>query len=151
MPRPRAVRRGNHARVYVPSWIQDFKFQIQLNYKQSQGAMLLDMVDGSIVTKKPVSLETRFIFPRPKNKIWKKKPMPREIMPYGKDGDNLLKTIMDALNNVAYHDDSQVWRWSGMKLMASGDESAHTLINLTIYDPNDLGDTCLGSLSNADG
>jgi len=28
------------------------------------------------------------------------------------DGDNIQKIVADALNGIAYHDDSQIWWWS---------------------------------------
>ena len=56
----------------------------------------------------PVRLTVRVFYPRPKSmvgfSVWKtSKP----------DLDNLVKTIKDALNGVAYHDDSQVCQDGG--------------------------------------
>lgn len=76
----------------------------------------------------PVRMEIVFCFPRPKNKIWKTKPMPREWKLTRPDWDNLGKSVCDALNGIAYIDDSQIVDIRIRKYICAGDEKPHTEI-----------------------
>lgn len=65
----------------------------------------------TIITKPldgPLACSLLFLFPRPAAKIWKKNPMPREWCERKPDLDNLLKSVFDALNGLAFHDDRQI-------------------------------------------
>ena len=68
-----------------------------------------------------VALSMGFQFPRPKNKIWKRKPMPSYPHVGKPDLDNLAKAVMDALTKVLYVDDSQISRISMWKDVVPGD------------------------------
>jgi hypothetical protein len=46
----------------------------------------------------PLTVRITFIMPRPKNKVWKQKPMPRYCHIKKPDLDNLVKAVLDALN-----------------------------------------------------
>lgn len=70
----------------------------------------------------PVSMTLTFIFPRPQAMIWKKKKMPKEWHTKKPDIDNLEKTVLDALNGLAYKDDSQVCCVLKSKVIASGSD-----------------------------
>jgi crossover junction endodeoxyribonuclease RusA len=52
------------------------------------------------------------------------------------DGDNLQKSVMDALNGVAYGDDSQVKSWQGLILL----DPAKPRTKVTIESIPDWGD-----------
>jgi len=79
----------------------------------------------------PVSMTITFIFPRPSVMVWKKKPMNREWRPKGKDIDNLIKTICDGLNGVAYIDDRQVVEVIARKCICiNPQEKPRTVINI---------------------
>lgn len=39
------------------------------------------------------------------------------------DLDNIIKSVKDGLNGVAYHDDSQVWRVTATKVWGEKDET----------------------------
>ncbi len=119
-PRPRACKRGDHARVYTPKPAQDRKYNIQKYGKDAYG-------DHPPHTG-AVSMEMTFIMPRPKNRIWKTKPMPREKLTHGPDLDNLAKSVMDALNGVVYLDDRQIFSLITTKWTASGKEAARIII-----------------------
>jgi len=79
----------------------------------------------------PLRLECVFIFPRPKSKVWKTKPMPRVPHTGKPDRDNLLKSLQDALNGLAYRDDSQIFDGVTSKWIAAGDEPPHVEVFIT--------------------
>ena len=70
----------------------------------------------------PVALRVVFVLPRPKRLIWKRREMPRVPHTSRPDLDNLVKSTKDALNGLAWRDDSQVVELSASKCYASGNE-----------------------------
>lgn len=54
----------------------------------------------------PVALSITAIFPYPKSYKGTESPEPHVSRP---DWDNIGKLVSDALNGIAWHDDSQVW------------------------------------------
>ena len=78
----------------------------------------------------PICLSVHFLMPRPQNLMWKTKEMPR--VPCGKrpDVDNLVKTIEDALNGIAYLDDGQITELHVWKQYHAGDEGPKTVIRV---------------------
>jgi len=87
----------------------------------------------------PLRMSIVFVCPRPKNMIWKTKPMPRVWHDYKFDRDNLMKSLQDAMNKIVFLDDSQICSGPIDKVIAAGDESAHVevvierLIDAPIY------------------
>jgi Holliday junction resolvase RusA-like endonuclease len=73
----------------------------------------------------PLAIQIVAVFPRPKSKIWAKRPMPREAKVSKPDVDNILKAIADALTGILWIDDCQLVDVTMRKLIASGDEQAH--------------------------
>jgi len=71
----------------------------------------------------PLELWLTFIFPRPKIRRWKTKPMPRTWYIKTPDVDNLAKAVMDALTGLIWHDDKQVARSKQDKFEAAGLET----------------------------
>lgn len=70
-----------------------------------------------------------FVFPRPKAKIWKTKPMPRYLHALTTpDLDNLEKAILDALTGIVWKSDGQVAQLRSEKWVADGDEFPHARI-----------------------
>lgn len=66
---------------------------------------------GIFNNKEPVKLQVTAYFPIPKSTSKKKaaQMLAKEILPAKKpDADNILKAVNDALNGLAYGDDSQV-------------------------------------------
>lgn len=97
-PRQRHTKGG---RNYTPSQhpVQVFKAAVAYAVRQEyQGELWAG----------PIAMEVSIWFPRPKNKLWKKKRM----LPYWHtakpDADNVLKAIKDALKLVLWLDDAQV-------------------------------------------
>lgn len=103
--RPRFTRVG---RTYTPKKTADYEAQIK--------AAFLD-ADGKY-TEYPVSVRITAMYSTPKSasKEKRKKMMLGEILPTKKpDLDNIAKVVCDALNGIAYKDDSQVCRLAVVK------------------------------------
>jgi len=118
-PRQRIAVVGGHARSYLPS-----KHPVQAWKAAAR------IVAGNEHWEEPLSgpllLTVHFIFHRPKNRIWKTKPMPREYHTKRPDVDNCLKSLMDALSGVIWRDDTQVQIAGALKWVAAGDEQPRT-------------------------
>jgi Holliday junction resolvase RusA-like endonuclease len=99
-PRPTISTRGGFARAYVDAKhpIHAYKQAVRLAYVNAGGEIL----EG------PVEVRITCWFSRPKSHSKKRSvaPEPKAIKP---DSDNLGKAILDSLNGIAYHDDSQVY------------------------------------------
>ena len=123
-PRQRHTMIAGRPHNYTPSKhpVNQFKAACQFAAKASwQGGPL----DG------PLSVEMEFVLPRPKNKIWKTKPMPREDHDKKPDLDNLCKSVKDALSKVLWRDDSQISQLSASKSVASGEEAPHVVVTVS--------------------
>ncbi|MEM9588985.1 MAG: RusA family crossover junction endodeoxyribonuclease, partial [Planctomycetota bacterium] len=90
-PRPRATIRGFHAAVYTPSKhpVEAFKATVRM--------AAADVMRGRAPLQGPLRVDAEFVFPRPRNRVWKTKPMPRERHTKKPDRDNLDKAALDAL------------------------------------------------------
>ena len=78
--------------------------------------------------KDPLTIRIDAVFSRPKNLIWKTKPMPRVLRGKTPDFDNVAKAVCDALTGIVWEDDrfvhcNGVYRWT-----AAGAEEAHTRV-----------------------
>jgi len=82
----------------------------------------------------PISLSVHFLMPRPKAMMWKRKGTPRVPSSKKPDIDNLIKTVEDALNGVAYNDDGQIAALHVWKDYHSGDEGPKTIIRIEEID-----------------
>jgi Holliday junction resolvase RusA-like endonuclease len=100
-PRPRITRKGP-PRAYVPS---DHAVHA---YRAAIAEEARDV--GCDLTDKPVSVEIRVFFKRPKSHF--SRGLLKESSPLvpAADVDNLAKAILDALTGVAYEDDKLVTR-----------------------------------------
>lgn len=83
-----------------------------LLYENLIKSRFLDQADGFYLeTGTPVTLRivARFMPPASTSKKKQKQMLEGEILPLKKpDMDNIVKVVADALNGVAYHDDTQV-------------------------------------------
>lgn len=120
-PRQRVGIRGNHAVTYTDAKhpIHSYKAAIRLAWAAAVGVA---------PTEQPVTMRIEAVFPRPKGKIWKTKVMPSYPNCSKPDVDNVGKAVLDALNGIAYRDDSQVWLLTVTKRVAAGDEQPRTEI-----------------------
>ena len=103
--RPRFRRTGNSVHTYDPakskSWKESVRWQcIEFMRKEKKG-----MIEGAI------HADLVFLLPRPKS-------LPKKVKDHVKkpDLENLEKSILDALEGIAYKNDSQICKKSTMKL-----------------------------------
>ena len=99
--RPRFKRMGNFVQTYTPTATADYEKLVRLRFQNAGGA----------ITDKPVRAEITAFFAPPKStrKREKSDMLANRILPMKKpDVDNIAKIILDALNKIAYIDDSQV-------------------------------------------
>ena len=97
--RPRFSNAGGFTRTYTPAKTVEFENLVRLEYQMEGGTKM----SGNIA----VSISA--YFPIPKS-LSKKKRAELQDMSYPKkpDVDNICKVVLDALNGIAYDDDSQV-------------------------------------------
>jgi len=106
-PRPRVTRNG----TYNAKEYSQYKEIIRLAYVAK---------NKGYPTEKPIAMNIDFFFAIPKS--WsKKKKETAKWHTSRPDTDNLVKSIKDALNGVAYKDDSQVCNLFARKQYASFD------------------------------
>lgn len=99
--RPRFKRMGNFVQTYTPEVTKEYEKLVRLRFQNAGGA----------ITDKPVKIEIVAFFAPPKSARKKDKieMLANRILPTKKpDCDNIAKIILDALNKIAYIDDSQV-------------------------------------------
>lgn len=99
--RPRFVRAGAGVRTYTPKTTAEYERTICEAYKAAGG----EKMDG------PIEVRIVAFFRIPKSatvKERKAKGNGKERPTKKPDLDNIAKVVMDALNGVAYRDDSQV-------------------------------------------
>lgn len=110
--RARVCVRGNFARAYTPEKTASYENLINLSYIQAlKGA-------PSPYWDKPVRISILAIYQIPKSFSKKRtaEALDGQIRPQVKpDIDNVVKVVCDALNKVAYKDDTQVVEISACK------------------------------------
>ena len=105
--RPKFSRQGDYVRTYTPEKTVEYENLVRLAWVQSGGEKLSGTIKATI----------NAYFPIPKS-VSKKKRKEMDGAFYTKkpDCDNIAKIILDALNGIAYDDDSQIACLSVMKL-----------------------------------
>lgn len=118
-PRPKAARRGGFVSIYTPdNGVVAYKEEIKDAFKEALGASDIKLED---IFDRRVSLGAVFYMPRSSQMLSKKTGHDvdefyhHEAKP---DIDNLLKSVLDALNGVAWKDDSSVVRITAEKFYA---------------------------------
>lgn len=107
--RPRFKRVGNFVQTYTPANTAEYEKLVKFRFQNAGGA----------ITDKPVKIEIVALFAPPKSTKKKQKAemLANLILPMKKpDADNIAKIILDALNKIAYKDDSQVIELSVKKI-----------------------------------
>ncbi len=103
--RARVCVRGNYARAYTPEKTASYENLINLSYTQALNGAPSPYWD------KPVKIKIQAFYQIPKS-FSKKRTVAalcRLVRPQVKpDIDNVVKVVCDALNKVAYKDDTQV-------------------------------------------
>lgn len=100
--RPRLTNRGGFARAYTPKKTQDYEALVRKCYLETE--RYRDNYVGAVEIN--VKIENLPPASTPKSK--KERLMQGEWKLTKPDIDNVLKSILDALNGIAFKDDSQV-------------------------------------------
>lgn len=105
--RPRFSTAGGYARSYTPAKTIEYENLVRMEWEKSGAKKLEGVIFATI----------NAYFPIPKS-VSKKKRKELDGAFYTKkpDCDNIAKIILDALNGIAYDDDSQIACLSVMKL-----------------------------------
>jgi Holliday junction resolvase RusA-like endonuclease len=110
--RPKFSTVNGRAMAYTPAKTVNYETLVKLSYQQQCN-------DKPYEKDIPLRAEITAYFPIPKSASMKRKKMMLEgqIRHTKKcDADNLAKAVLDALNGIAYYDDSQVCELSVSKL-----------------------------------
>lgn len=96
--RPRVTTHG----TYTPKKTKDYELLVRAEYQRQSGAWFGESALA-------VHIAAYFPIPQSKPKTIRVKMLAGEIRPTVKsDSDNIAKAVLDALNGIAYKDDSQV-------------------------------------------
>ena len=107
--RPRFVRRGRFTSTYTPKETVEYENKVKESYKREVGNIKLE---GAIEAK----IVGTFPIPQSASKKQKDEILSGRVKYTKKiDCDNMAKSILDALNEIAYDDDSQVFDLSAKK------------------------------------
>ena len=103
--RPKFARMGNFVRAYTPKQTVTYENIVKAAVMEKMAVERLSMSFG------PLRVELHFLMPIPQSWSGKKKARAEmgEIAPTTKpDADNLAKAVLDAMNKLLFHDDSQI-------------------------------------------
>ena len=128
-PRHRATAIGGHARMYLPKKhpVMAWKQSIALLWRNSHGA-------NPKWGDEPLYVCLRFMLPRPASKTRKRTPnvtSPHAVKP---DLDNLIKAASDALNGLAWKDDSRIAEMHTSKLIVGDVGTPGLYVHVTPLD-----------------
>ena len=100
--RPRVVHTAAGTRTYTPQQTVMYENLVKYSYMEQCGGAYLE---GAIAAE----IDAYFPIPKSESKKRRKLMIDKVILHTKKiDCDNLAKVILDSLNKIAYHDDSQV-------------------------------------------
>lgn len=103
--RPRFRRAGKFVQTYDPakskSWKESVRWQFIEQMHKENRSMIEGVIEADLV----------FLLPRPKS-------LPKKTKYHVKkpDLDNLVKSVFDALQGIAFHSDSQIYKMTVTKL-----------------------------------
>ena len=111
--RPKFSRQGNFVKTYTPEKTVNYENWVKMCWMQSEQEKLSGNIIAVIVA--------RFIIPQSysnkKRRELNEKPCPKKP-----DCDNIAKSILDALNGIAYDDDAQIVDLSVSKVYSATEE-----------------------------
>lgn len=111
--RPKFSRQGNFVKTYTPEKTVNYENWVKMCWMQSEQEKLSGNIIAVIVA--------RFLIPQSysnkKRKELNEKPCPKKP-----DCDNIAKSILDALNGIAYDDDAQIVDLSVSKVYSATEE-----------------------------
>ena len=117
--RPRVALRGRFAHAYTPQKTRDFEDEIRiLARKQWKKPPIVG----------PVEVEIMFCFQNPRVT---KKTQFKEPHIKRPDCDNLAKGICDALNEITWFDDSQIWKITIQKIMVRTQKEVGIILGIS--------------------
>lgn len=100
--RPRFNRYSG--RTYTPTKTANYESYVKLEYHQKYGSTMFE--DKAMLR---MSVRAYFGIPKSASKKLRQAMVETLHRPVKKpDSDNILKSVADALNQIAYHDDSQI-------------------------------------------
>lgn len=128
--RPRVVSRGGFARAYTPKETVNYENLVKISYNVENGSKKLNNT---------IEAELKAYYPIPKSvskKLYAE--METETYPVDKkpDCDNIAKAILDSLNNIAYNDDSQIY-----KLTVEKYYSTNPRVDVVLKTPKEIGNS----------
>lgn len=119
--RPRFRAAGGKVHTYTPEKTAEYENLVKLSYMDQVGAKLTGQIAAILYVYFPI--------PKAESKKRHKLMADGEIMHTKRpDADNIAKTVLDALNGIAFDDDSQVW-----KLLVYKQYSETPRINVVLY------------------
>lgn len=124
--RPRFSRRGRFVQTYTPEKTKEYEILVQQNYTRQ--------CNGEYAGDSPLIIEIDAYFPIPKSasKIKRQRMLSNEIKKTSRpDVDNVGKTICDALNGLAWKDDSQIVEATIRKFYS---DTPHVVVEITVLE-----------------
>ena len=104
----------------------------QVEYENLVKVMYLEKYEGAPMMEGPITafIEARFAIPKSFNKKKREAALRGEIRPTKRpDADNIIKSVLDSLNGVAYHDDAAVTRVVMAKKYTDGAPCVHVVLH----------------------
>ena len=123
--RPKFSTRGGYARAITPEKTVNYENLVKLSYS---------FTCGQTVLQGAIKAQIKAFFPIPKStskKMTVKMESGEVFHTHRPDADNIVKAILDALNGVAYHDDSQVVHVDIVKLYSANPRAEIILTELS--------------------
>jgi len=102
--RPRFTTQGPYVKTYTPQKTVTYENLIKLEYRRQCRDFKFERDDAL-----DVRITAYYGIPKSKSKKAQKLMEERVLRPLKKpDADNVIKVVLDSLNDIAYHDDTQV-------------------------------------------
>ena len=102
--RPRVVNRRGFAQAYTPKETVNYENLVKISYNVTNGNTKLEgAIEANITAYFPINKSVS----KKKRAILSNEDTPALVKP---DADNIAKIILDPINNIAYNDDSQIYK-----------------------------------------
>ncbi len=111
--RPKFSRQGNFVKTYTPEKTVNYENWVKMCWMQSGQ----EKMQGNIIAV----IVARFMIPQSFSKK-KRNELNEKPCPKKPDCDNIAKSILDALNGIAYDDDAQIVDLSVSKVYSANEE-----------------------------
>lgn len=119
--RPRFTTAGGAARAYTPRKSLEFENRVAAEYRKQGGRLHRGAVQVTVAYRRPLPKS----LPRYRSGEWD------EVKP---DLDNVAKSVLDALNGLAYEDDSSVVMLTAYRLPRVAGQEEELLIKVEDAD-----------------